>query len=155
MDIFLILLPLILSFFFLGLGYMIGVTVENRHYRSLEKREAVLSYILETNLKNVPTHVPVQLGTYVDGQAVISSDYFKTFASKVRAFFGGEMKSLERIMERARREAIVRMKEAAQAKGATHIYNIRLETSNIGRGMGANKGMIMAEVHAYGTAVRQ
>ena len=153
MEIFFTLFSLLFPLFFLGLGYIIGKTVENRHYRSLEQREATLGHIIVTNLKNVPVNVPIRLGTYVDGQAVIGSDYFKTFASTIRGFFGGEIKSLERIMERARREAIVRMKEAAFANGATHIYNLRLETSNIGRGMGRNKGLIMAEVHAYGTAV--
>ena len=137
----------------LALGYVIGITVENRHFRSLEEREAKLAHIITSNLKTVPVDQVIHRCMYVDGQAVIGSDYFKTFATKVRTFFGGEIRSLERIMERARREATVRMLEAAQMQGATHVYNVRLETSNIGRGMGANKGLIMAEVHVYGTAV--
>ena len=152
-DLIIGLIYLLFPLFTLGLGYLIGKIVEVRHYRSLEEREAKLQHIIGTNLKNVPEDQIITRCAYVDGQAVISSDYFKTFAAGIRRFFGGEIKSLERIMERARREALVRMKEMAAAQGATHIYNIRLETSNIGRGMGANKGLIMAEIHAYGTAV--
>ena len=137
----------------LALGYIIGVTVENRHFRSLEEREAKLAHIITSNLKTVSADQVIHSCAYVDGQAVIGSDYFKTFATQIRTFFGGEIRSLERIMERARREATVRMLEAAQTQGATHVYNMRLETSNIGRGMGAKKGLIMAEVHVYGTAV--
>lgn len=148
-----IVLPLFISLFLLSLGYLVGHTIENQHYRSLEKREAQLNYIITTNLKTIHNENAVFDCAYVDGQAVISSDYFKTFLTSIRKFFGGELKSLERIMERARREALLRMKEAAEAQGATQIWNIRLETSTIGRGQG-KKGMIMAEVHAYGTAVR-
>lgn len=133
-------------------GYLIGSTVERNHFRSLTRRESQFKDIVVTNLKELPNLGPVSNAAYVDGQAVIGSDYFKTIAAALRGLLGGRMRSLESLMLRARREALVRLLEQARALGATHVLNVRLETSNIGRGS-RNKGLIMAEVHAFGTAL--
>lgn len=134
-------------------GFMTGKTVEILHQRSLDRREQALAHIQLLNLKEVAVGGPIRDVAYVDGQAVIGSDYFKTFASGIRGLFGGEIHSLRTIMNRARREAMVRMLERADEIGATLVCNVRIETSNIGRGHGGNAGLIMAEVHAYGTAI--
>ena len=46
--------------------------------------------------------------------------------------FGGRVSAYETLVDRARREAILRMKE--EAKGADIILNMRLETSSISKG---------------------
>lgn len=140
------------SLVLLVVGFLVGSTVERQHFRSLSRREGQLAHILRTNLKAVSHDAPVACAEYVDGQAVIGSDYFKTFASRMRNIFGGELRSFERLMARARREAIVRMLEKADKLGASVVLNIRLETSTIGRGKGKH-GLPTAEIHAYGTAV--
>jgi uncharacterized protein YbjQ (UPF0145 family) len=151
---------LLVLFIYLGIpslmlasGYAIGKTVENRHFRSLERRETELSDMICNNLKTVAMPDQVSHRFYVDAQAVIGSDYFKTFAMKMRSIFGGEMHAMQTVMQRARREALVRMCQTAHEQGATHIYNIRLATSTIGRGTG-RRGLPTAEIHAYGTAIR-
>ncbi len=148
LDLILLLLPV---FLIVG-GYITGTTVERSHIRSLERREDLFSDIVVTNLKEMPGLSPVQDVAYVDGQAVIGSDYFKTFAAGLRGILGGRMRSLESLMDRARREALLRLLEQARAQGATHVLNVRMETSTVGRGSG-RRGLIMAEIHAYGTAV--
>lgn len=148
-------------FFYFGIpvilligGFTSGTIVERRHIRDLTEREAILrSQIVVTNLRKIRHLVPAEKVLYVDGQAVIASDYFKSTVSRIRNFFGGELRSLQTLMSRARREAMARMLENAQKHGATHVYNIRMETSTIGRGQG-RAGLITAEVHAYGTAIR-
>jgi uncharacterized protein YbjQ (UPF0145 family) len=134
-------------------GFLIGYTVERRHIASLEEREEPLNYIQCTNLKTIPGADQAQDRFYVDGQAVIASDYFKTFAMQIRNIFGGELRAMQNMMIRARREALVRMMQNAAEQGATHICNIRMETSTIGRGKG-KAGLPTAEIHAYGTAIR-
>ena len=47
------------------------------------------------------------------------------------------------------REALLRLLEGADELGATHVLNVRYETSSI-----AALGMIAAEIHACGTAIR-
>ena len=87
------------------------------------------------------------------GSVVISADYFKIFASSLRNLVGGRVVVYESLLDRGRREAILRMKEQAIAWGGTQIYNVRLETSNIGSQAGG-RGLAAIEVTAYGTAIR-
>ncbi len=54
-------------------------------------------------------------------------------------------------MERARREAIVRMTEQAQSAGCNMVWNVRLETCTIGGK--ENRKAAGVEVIAYGTAM--
>ena len=66
-----------------------------------------------------------------------------------RKIFGGNIRVYESLLIRARREAVLRMKAAAKARGARGIFNIKFETSTIGGG----KGVTSVEVIVYGTAV--
>ena len=57
----------------------------------------------------------------------------------------------ETLVERARREAILRMKDEARECGAGTVFNVKLETSSITKGKKNQTGCV--EVYAYGTAV--
>ena len=87
----------------------------------------------------------------VRGNVVISVDYFKRFVAYLRMIFGGRVHTYESLIDRARREAILRMQERARALGAGKIFNVRLETSSISKGRRETIGSV--EVLAYGTAV--
>ena len=133
------------------LGYGFGTWAERRHYKSIEERE--LKY------RNLPTialkHPLPQPGRVVKtklaaGNVVISVDYFKRFLASLRNFFGGRVSSYETLVDRARREATLRMKESCP--GATQIINVRLETASLSKN--TKKGSIGSiEVFAYGTAI--
>ena len=139
----------------LVVGLMAGRLIEAAHLRSLDAREYALDDIGISNLDPQHAADAVEVIGYVDGQAVIAADRFKVFLSMVRKFFGGEMKSLVTVMMRARREAVVRMLEDAHARGADQVWNLRIETSTISRQDGnGRQTSAMAEVHAYGTAVK-
>ena len=84
---------------------------------------------------------------------MVSADYFKMFASALRNLVGGRVVVYESVLDRGRREAVLRMKEQAIAWGATQVVNVRLETSTIGNRTGG-KGLVAIEVTAYGTGVR-
>lgn len=60
----------------------------------------------------------------------------------------------ESLLERGRREALLRMKEDAIAWGAVQILNVHLETSSMNDESSANAGTVALEVIAYGTAIR-
>ena len=62
------------------------------------------------------------------------------------------MRSYETLMNRARREATLRMLEEARQVGATEIWNIRFDTSNILSATSKNKAASV-EVFASGTAI--
>jgi uncharacterized protein YbjQ (UPF0145 family) len=136
-------------------GLSAGRIIESAHLRDLDAREQKMSGIGISNLDPEASARDVQVIGYVDGQAVIAADRFKTMLSLFRKIFGGEIRSLVTVMSRARREAVLRMLEEAQRLGADQVWNMRIETSSISRPEGAGQQQgIKAEVHAYGTAVR-
>ena len=115
----------------LVLGYTIGSWRERRHLKSLRQREAGLADIAVSNLKAVPNADTVRQSQLVTGEAVIATDYFKTFGASLRNIVGGEIRTFETLMSRARREASLRMLEQARQCGATEVWNVRFGFSSI------------------------
>ena len=133
----------------LVVAYWIGSYREKRHYQSIIKRENELNSLPAVNLKKIPAgHYSHEL---VMGNVTISVDYFKRFLAALHAFFGGRVTSYETLLDRSRREAILRMKEMAKEKQAALILNVRYETVSIFKGAGKSIGSV--EVLAYGTAL--
>lgn len=142
---------LIIFLILLAMGYGFGRHAEKKHYRSIIAREKELN-----RLPVIATRIPPVTGNRHDsnlvmGSVVISVDYFKRFIAVLRNLVGGRMTSYETLLDRARREAILRMKEDAESQGAEIIINIKYETSSIYKGRGNTIGSV--EVLAYGTAL--
>lgn len=130
----------------LVLGYGFGQLNEQRHYKSIKKREAEL-----ISLPAVATRMPPADQHYqqalVIGSVVVASDYFKSFIATLVNIFGGRVTSFEPLLDRGRREAVLRLKEEAQQMNAKMVFNVKYETSRIG-------GRVPTiEVLAYGTAL--
>jgi uncharacterized protein YbjQ (UPF0145 family) len=132
------------------LGLIFGQINEANHFRELDRREAGLAFIKMTNVKTPPPEFTSS--DFVSGNVVISIDYFKRIAAGFRALFGGQIKSYTSLVERARREAVLRMKEEAHANGSDFIANVRLETASVYQN--ARTGIGSLEVYAYGTALK-
>ena len=94
---------------------------------------------LEPSVGDGATSAPAQL---ICAETVVASDYFKNFLSAFRKFFGGEMRSYNSLMERARRETLMRIKEQALALGYNAICNVRLEPADVG-GMNKNASVMV------------
>ena len=140
-------------FVLIGLGYVVGRWREQSHLKSLAIREQALGHIVVTDLKTIADPETAVSGCLVMGEAVIATDYFKSIATQLRNLIGGEMKSMQSLVDRARREAIVRMLEQADRAGATEVHNVRLETSNIRSATPKKKAAISVEMLAFGTAI--
>lgn len=131
-------------------GYVFGKAVETKHYRSIIQREKALIGLPVVTLKRLGDDVLITDAKLVNGNVVISVDYFKKFLAGLRNLFGGRMSSYETLIDRARREAILRMKE--EANGWDMVLNMRLATSSMNDGA---KGSVSSiEVLAYGTAIK-
>lgn len=130
-------------------GYITGTIIERRHYKSIETREEALLYLPTTALKTPIYDEEIRSVALVSGSVVISIDYFKKFLAGLVNLFGGSISSYETLVDRARREAILRLKE--EAKNASEIINLRIETSSINQKTANSVGAI--EVIAYGTAI--
>lgn len=141
-----------LFLFLLTVGYVIGQYLEKRHYRSIIRREEAMRRIPVFATRHPPEDLePGTKTTLVIGSVVISVDYFKRFLAGLRALVGGRMKSYESLIDRARREAILRAQDQARRKGASMVFNLKLETASISKGAKGTVGSV--EVLAYATAI--
>ena len=131
------------------LGFVFGQIAEKRHYRSIHAREKTMLYLPTT-----AGRLPIMGGQVVrcelvTGSVVISIDHFKRAAAALRTVVGGPVKSYESLLDRAKREAVLRLKESCS--GAHEIVNLRLETAPLAKGTQGGVGAV--EVFAFGTAI--
>ncbi len=131
-------------------GRIVGSRIEREHYRSIIEREANFDAQPAVSTKQWDAPGSIRSATLASGSVVVSVDHFKRFLSGFRMIFGGEIRSYSSLIERARREAVLRMKESQPDADA--YINTRLETSTISSTTN-NEGIGTIEVLAYGTAV--
>ncbi len=136
----------------LVLAYVTGTVLESRHYTRIRRREGDMRDILVFASKNLPTDRSFGEPRMVMGSVVISSDYFKSMLAALRGIIGGKIHSLETLLDRARREAILRMKDEAAVGGADMVFNVKFETTRISAGF--KNTAVTVEVIAFGTAVK-
>lgn len=148
------LINLVLPIAFLVAIYFIGGAIEKKHYKDIKAREAKHRSFPAITMKSVPEHWTVVDSGLVDGSVVISVDHFKRFLSALRAIFGGRIVAYETLLDRARREAVLRMKEQARARGFDAVIHVRLESSRLASSRKNGKGTAGVEVLAYGTGLR-
>jgi uncharacterized protein YbjQ (UPF0145 family) len=137
-------------------GFICGTIAEKKHYASIKQREL--------KFRELPA-VPLRLHHFlsekqqeavvetrlVTGCVVVSQDYFKMILANLKNLVGGRVSSYESLMDRARREAILRMKE--QAPMADAIVNVRMESITMGKEEGDKNPICSIQVLAYGTAI--
>lgn len=126
------------------IGWYFGRRAERKHLQQLHAAEAQLAYIRLGSRRFETREQPGQL---VMASVVLSHDYFKWVWAQIHNFFGGRLITYESLLDRARREAIVRLKQQAEKLGAVEILALRLVSTEIGEQGG------MVEVLAYGTAI--
>ena len=136
----------------IALGYFAGSYAERRHYRSIREREERFLTLPAVSFRLLTEPERAERARLVAGSAVISVDYFKRVLAGLRSIVGGRIKSYESLLDRARREALLRLKE--QARDADEIVNLRIETTSISKGStNRNQSVSTVEALAYGTAV--
>ena len=131
----------------LVLGFLFGRVAEKRHFKQLVEREEN-----SRELPVVATRYPPEDRIYrqqlVTGNVVIASDYFKVFLAGLINIFGGRVTPFESMLDRARRESLLRMKDQAAELDAAYVFNIKFDTTRIATGR-----LAAMEVLAYGTAM--
>ena len=129
----------------------IGLVLQHRHFSSLERREDALRDLVAINFD--AGGETATASRFVRGSCVVAPDYARSFFAWLKGIFGGQLGSLQPVLERGRREALLRMKEEAHAHGHDAILNVRLETSRIASKRSDGKGTSGVELVAYGTAI--
>lgn len=82
----------------------------------------------------------------VQGSTIQSKNVGRDITQGFKTLVGGELKAYTEMMNDARKLAIQRMIDEAQALGADAVVNVRYTSASVMQGA--------AEVLAYGTAVR-
>ena len=137
----------------LAIGVFAGRANERKHFRELEESERALDDIVASSSGEAAERGALVRGTLVVGSVVIAEDYFKRVAASLKSLVGGNLRSYETLLERGRREAVVRMKKEARRLGATHVVNVRFETASLSEDWSGRRPMFSAELIAYGTAL--
>ncbi len=102
--------------------------------------------MLVTTMNDVPGHVVTEVFGEVFGLTVRSRNVFSTVGSALKSIIGGELGGMTKMLAQGREEAMQRLAEEAQARGANAILAMRFDTSELGK--------TWTEICAYGTAVK-
>ncbi|MEM7415617.1 MAG: heavy metal-binding domain-containing protein [Gemmatimonadota bacterium] len=132
--------------------WITGRLIERRHFDDLLRLESGSTDILALTVESVPASWVVVSSDLAMGNVVISQDYFKRVVAGLKGVVGGQIGVYEPLLERARREALVRLKEDARARGHDTIINVRIETAPLARSRGGD-GTAGVEILAFGTAI--
>ena len=147
------LLQLLVFALLLLAGLLFGRAAERRHYRDIVAREQALADILVFSERRVPEFAAPPRTALVVGSVVIAEDYFKRVAAALKSLVGGRLTAYESLLDRGRREAVLRMKEEARRLGADMVFNVRFETSSLAEDASGRSTLFSAEFIAYGTAL--
>ena len=138
------------------LAFFTGSWIEKRHFQDIRRREAEFrAAIPAVTFGTIPEAWAVEKGGLVTGSVVVSLDYFKRFLAGLRALVGGRIKAYEPLLDRARREAQLRMLANAREQGFNAVINVRLETARLASSRGNGKGVAGLEILAFGTGVQR
>ncbi len=135
------------------IAYFIGSAIERRHFESIRAREDAIHGFPMLTFETLPADWRVKSTELVTGSTVVSLDYFKRIIAGLRAIVGGRVKTYEPLLDRARREALLRMAEDARRRGFDAVINVRLETSRLANATRDGQGIAGIEMLAFGTAV--
>jgi uncharacterized protein YbjQ (UPF0145 family) len=155
-DLIAIVLSLSVFFILLMVGWLAGRAAEQRHFADLARREQALASIPVTTLRMFPGPADVSYpACLVGGEVAIASDYMKRFLASLKKIIGGRLTSYETLLDRARREAQLRMLEQAVSLGYNAVCNVRIQTVDIGGELSPQKKQnVLVAIVVWGTAYR-
>ena len=123
--------------------YITGSTIEKNHFKSIIEREKLLLRQVFVSDSFITPEDKIKETRLVMGSCVIAADRFKVFLGGLRSLFGGTITAYESLTDRARREAVLRMRQ--NAGDSDMIVRARIQFSEVGKAQ--------VEVIAYGTAI--
>ena len=115
--------------------------------RPIREREQALRDVLAFAIRFPPDPVTLQECRLVCGCVVVSSDYFKQFVSGLRNLVGGRFRGFETLLDRARREAILRMHADALAiELASEVPPMNFHSQLLAQTEEARRGLVGAPI---------
>jgi uncharacterized protein YbjQ (UPF0145 family) len=129
-------------------GWLLATWFERRHFKSMAEREIPVQGVSISTAKKF-SGGQAEAATLLIGSVVVAHDYFRTLIIFFRRIIGGNIQPYERLVERGRREALIRLKEEADLCGIDKIINVRFTTSSV-----SGRFLHAIEMVAYGTGVK-
>jgi uncharacterized protein YbjQ (UPF0145 family) len=102
--------------------------------------------MLITTANDLPGHEILEVYGEVFGLTVRSRNIGSQIGASLKSLVGGELGGMTKMLAEGREEAIRRLTQEAESKGANAIVAMRFDTSEL--------GTTWTEICAYGTAVR-
>ncbi len=145
-------LDLLILILCLIICYATGSVIEKNHYKNIQERELKLYKTpFVTFGKSFASSPKIRKSYLVSSSVVIGCDYFKSFLAGLKNIFGGNVSAYESVLDRGRREVLLRIREIAAKNHANAIINVKIDTvmlDPIG-----TKTHPKVCVTAYGTAI--
>ena len=102
--------------------------------------------MLITTMNDIPGRQIAEVYGEVFGLTVRSRNLGSQIGAGLKSMLGGELGGMTKMLAEGREEAIARLTQEAEAKGADAIVAMRFDSSEL--------GSTWTEICAYGTAVR-
>lgn len=129
------------------LGWLVATLLERRHNAQMTEREKLLAGVRVSTTKQAG--LDAKEGVMITGSVVIAHDFFRTLIIALRKLIGGNIKPYERLVNRGRREAFIRLREEAQLRGFDQVINVRF-----GSALVAGRFLSAVEMVVYGTGIK-
>lgn len=101
--------------------------------------------MIVVNTEAIPGMRIVELKGLVQGNTIRAKHIGRDIMANLKNLVGGELRGYTELLTEARRQAMERMIQQAEALGANAVVNVRFSTSAVTQGA--------AELYCYGTAV--
>lgn len=127
-----------------AIGWYFGTRAERGHLKSLIIDEQKYQHI-QVSSERFYEPKGINESILVVGSVVIAQDKFKQAVAAILSLFGKNLTVYETLLDRARREAVLRAKRQANDAGCHALYGLRFEMTEVQGGV---------EILAYGVAVK-
>ena len=135
------------------LAWGAGNAIARRHEKDMARRAPSVEHVRVTDMRKIldltPGKTPCGL---VTSEVTFGIDHFRGFLGSLKNIFGGEVRSYQATLDRARREALLRLKEHTLALNCNAIANVRIDFADISGNSTVAKKASMVSIMASGTA---
>lgn len=128
----------------IAIGWYFGTRAERGHLKSLMADEQKYQHI-QVSSERFYEPKGINESILVVGSVVIAQDKFKQVVAAMLSLFGKNLTVYETLLDRARREVVLRAKRQANDAGCHALYGLRFEMTEVQGGV---------EILAYGVAVK-
>lgn len=146
-----LIIDMLLPLLILAVAFFAGNVISSRHDKQLRERQQQVGHIRTTDLNRFykpDSGIQAQMFT---AEVTLGIDHFRGFLGSLKCIFGGQIRSYQKTLDRARREALMQVVEQAAATGYNAVANLRLEFVDISGKANMVKRASMVTIIAYGT----